>query len=351
MKLKAAEIDRVLHKPGKLAAALIYGPDAGLVSERAQILSRAIVDDLSDAFRVCGLSETDIKSDPARLVDEAAAISMLGGRRLIRLRINGDSTSQALQEFDVWAGETEDPDAGFLIVEAGDLGPRSSVRKLFEASKMAAAIPCYADDAGAIERVIDAMLREGGWRAPPETMAYLVSHLGNDRQITRQEISKLLLYLGPGNKGSEVTLEQAQDAIGDASALTVDGLIDAVASGDVDDVDKEILRCFESGQTPVGLIRAASSHFMRLAKVVELQGRGESADSAIGKLRPPVHFKRKRRFAVQTGVWRGPLLAQAIDLLLAAEAQCKVTGNPDTLICSDAFVRLSVRARATRQRR
>ena len=351
MKLKAAEIDRVLHKPGKLAAVLIYGPDAGLVSERVQVLSRTIVEDLSDAFRVCNLSETDVKSDPARLVDEAAAISMLGGRRLIRLRINGESVSKALQEFDAWSLETADPDAGFLIVEAGDLSPRSSVRKQFEASKTAAAIPCYADDAGAIERVIESMLREDGWRAAPETMAYLVSHLGNDRQITRQEISKLLLYLGPGKKGSDVTLEQAQNAIGDASALTVDGLIDAVASGDVDEVDKEILRCFESGQTPVGLIRAASSHFMRLAKVVELQGRGESADGAIGKLRPPVHFKRKRQFTVQTGLWRGPLLNQAIDLLLAAEAQCKVTGNPDTLICSDAFVRLSVRARASRQRR
>ena len=351
MKLKAAEIDRVLHKPGKLAAALIYGPDAGLVSERAQILSRAIVDDLSDAFRVCGLNEVDVKSDPARLVDEAAAISMLGGRRLIRLRINGESAAKALQEFNSWAGETCDPDAGFLVVEAGDLGPRSSVRKLFEGSKFAAAIPCYADDAGAIERVIETMLREGGWRAAPETMAYLVGHLGNDRQITRQEISKLLLFLGTGSDTSVVSLEQAQNAIGDASALTVDGLIDAVASGDVDQVDKELLRCFESGQTAVGLLRAAGNHFMRLAKVVDLLGRGESADSAIGKLRPPVHFKRKRQMAFQTGLWRGSLLTQAIDLLLAAEAQCKVTGNPDTLICSDAFVRLSVRARSARQRR
>ena len=351
MKLKAAEIDRVLHKPGALAAVLIYGPDAGLVSERSNALSRVIVDDLSDAFRVCNLIETDVKSDPARLVDEAAAISMLGGRRLIRLRINGEAVSKSLQEFDVWAAETGDAEAGFLIVEAGDLGPRSSVRKLFEASKVAAAIPCYADDAGAIERVIEAMLRDGGWRAAPETMAYLVTHLGNDRQITRQEISKLLLFLGNGGDGNVVSLEQAQSAIGDASALTVDGLIDAVASGDVDEVDKELLRCFESGQTAVGLLRAASNHFMRLSKVVDLQGRGESADSAIGKLRPPVHFKRKRYLLAQTGLWRGALLNQAVDLLLAAEAQCKVTGNPDTLICSDAFMRLSVRARAMRQRR
>ncbi len=351
MKLKPAEVDKVLKDPGPLVAALIYGPDTGLVSERASTLGRAIAEDLNDAFRVCSLTEGDIKGDPARLSDEVAAISMLGGRRLIRIRINGDSTSKVLEEFSKNAEDNGPSGDGFVVIEAGDLGPRSSVRKLFEKSKVAAAIPCYADDAHAVERLIDQSLAKAGWRVSPEAMGYLVGHLGNDRQITRQEIEKLCLYLGQADEKSIVRLEDVEAAIGDASALTVEVLVDAVGSGDVDRVDQELGRSFESGQSAVGLLRAAINHFMRLARVAELRRQGEPLDRALGKLRPPVHFKRKRSFEFQLGVWKPPILSQAIDLLLAAEAKCKTTGNPDTLICADTFVKLSVKARSLKARR
>ncbi len=350
MKPKAGEIDRIVRNPGELAAALVYGPDSGLARERGAQLARAIVADLSDPFLVCGLSESDLKNDPARLFDEAAALSMMGGRRLIRLRINGDSQSKVIGEFvsDLDAGNKALE--GFLLVEAGDLGPRSSVRKLFEASKSAAALPCYPDDAGTVEKLIEDTLRGHGWQAPMETMGFLVSHLGSDRQLTRQELEKLVLYLGKGEGRSPVSLADAQAAIGDASALTVDGLLDAVGAGDVDRVDTELTKCFDGGQTPVGLLRAATGHFSRLARVAALVGTGVPAGQAIGKLRPPIHFKRRQSFERQVSLWRPKLLAQALDLLLASEARCKTTGAPDVMICGDALVRLAVRARSLRGR-
>ena len=351
MKLKASEIDRVLKDPGALAAALIYGPDGGLVSERAAQLGQVIAEDLGDAFRVCTLTEADVKADPARLSDEAAAISMLGGRRLVRVKINGDSSSKALEAFLNGAEDVSSSDHGFVLVEAGDLGPRSSVRKLFESSKTGAAIPCYADDAGAVERLVEQTLSHCGWRITPDAMGYLVQNLGSDRQITRQELNKLVLYLGEADGSSIAELDHVQGAIGDAGALAIDNLVDSVASGDVEKVDLELTRSFEAGQTPVGLLRAATNHFMRLARAAEHIQHGEPADRALSKLRPPIHFKRKRSFELQLNVWRPQLLGHAIDLLLAAEANCKTTGAPDVLVCSDAFVKLAARARAIRTRR
>ena len=66
MKVATRNIDALLEKPGpNLRAALLYGPDRGLVRERADRLARAVVEDLADPFRVSDLSAADIKHNPA----------------------------------------------------------------------------------------------------------------------------------------------------------------------------------------------------------------------------------------------------------------------------------------------
>ncbi len=351
MKLNARDVERYLKDPGATVGALVYGPDAGHVSERAHKLAGTIVDDLSDPFRVCALNESDVKSDGARLFDEASALSFSGGRRLLRLRINGDGLGKLLGEYVSEVDEGRLAPNCFLVIEAGDLGPRSSVRKQFEGAKQFAALPCYADDQRAIQNLVEGMLGEQGWRVPPDVLQYLVDHLGGDRQMTRQELTKLCLFLGRSADDNAVRLEDVQEAIGDTSALTIDGLLDAVASGDVARVDRELVKCYDSGQTSVGLLRAASNHFMRLAKVAALAQNGEATERAIGKLRPPVHFSRRRSFEAQLRLWRLGVLHQAIDLLVTSEALCKRSGAPDAAICSDALIRLSSRARAQRAAR
>ena len=91
MIVKSHEADRYAAAPPKgLAVALVYGPDAGLVQERAEKLLKSVVPDLTDPFNVADLSEPTLLADPARLADEAAAISMMGGRRVVRVRIAGE---------------------------------------------------------------------------------------------------------------------------------------------------------------------------------------------------------------------------------------------------------------------
>src|ERR1051325_3174644 len=82
MIVKSHEADRYVANPPKgLAIALVYGPDAGLVQERAEKLLKSVVPDLTDAFNASDLNEDALLADPARLADEAAALSMMGGRR------------------------------------------------------------------------------------------------------------------------------------------------------------------------------------------------------------------------------------------------------------------------------
>ena len=84
--IKAHEAERALARPDPAwRLFLFYGPDAGLVSERAAALARSSVDDAQDAFQLVRMDGDDVASDPLKLVDEANTIGLFGGRRAIRV--------------------------------------------------------------------------------------------------------------------------------------------------------------------------------------------------------------------------------------------------------------------------
>ena len=100
MIVKSHEADRFVAAPPKsLEVALVFGPDAGLVQERTEKLLKTVVSDLTDPFNSIDLNEATLLADPARLADEAAAISMLGGRRVIRVRGAGNDLADLFESF------------------------------------------------------------------------------------------------------------------------------------------------------------------------------------------------------------------------------------------------------------
>src|ERR1700687_4449918 len=100
MEIKSNAADRFIARPpAGLVAALVYGPDQGLVRERANELAKSVVSDLSDPFRVSELAEGALESDPALLWDEAAALSMTGGRRVVRVKGAGNALADSFERF------------------------------------------------------------------------------------------------------------------------------------------------------------------------------------------------------------------------------------------------------------
>src|SRR4051794_7251581 len=123
MKLPAARVEGFLRRPDpEIRAVLFYGPDAGVVRERAETVARTVCPDLQDAFRVADLAAATLAADPARLADEAAQISLMGGRRLVRVRDAGDNLAPIFARFLAnVAGDS------FVVAEGGDLPGRSSL--------------------------------------------------------------------------------------------------------------------------------------------------------------------------------------------------------------------------------
>lgn len=314
---------------------LFYGPDEGLIREYAITAARTVAEDLSDAFRVVQLTGADLKSDPARLPDEAAAISMFGGRRVLRLTNIGDAQT------DLLAGFLGAPVSDALIViEAGELSKASKLRKLFEAANNAAIIACYSDSAVDLASMINQSVRSQGFTISREALAYLSSNLSDNRMINRQEMEKLFLYVGPG-KGGEISLSDVQACAGDQGAQDLDEICDALGSGNMEKLDRALAQAYADNLAAVAIVRAAANHMLRLQQVAAQTAQGRSIDTAISSLRPPVHFSRADTLRAQAKRWSLARTSHALDILLQAEIQCKTTGMPDLAICSRALMRLA----------
>jgi DNA polymerase-3 subunit delta len=338
MIVKAQEADRFAANPPKhLRAALVYGPDAGLVQERAEKLLKSVVADIADAFNVADLNESTLLSDPARLADEAAAISMMGGRRVVRIR--GATNNLA----DMFEGFLDDlPGDALVVVEGGDLNRSSGLPKLFGNADKAAAIICYADTARGLEDVVRDTLRAEGFSIAPDALADAVSRLGSDRGVTRRELEKLMLY-ADGKKA--ITLDDINAVMGDEAEARAEEASDAAGSGDLPRLDLALERLWTADISVNQVLRGAMGHFQRLTLVKENMGRGESLDVAMKKLRPPVHFLREQSFKAQANRWNDGKLADALDMLLEAEVLSRTTAIPAQAVCGRALMNVAALAR------
>jgi DNA polymerase III subunit delta len=321
MIVKSSDADRTAKNPPKgVIAALIYGPDAGLARERVETLLKTVVDDLTDPFRVSDLDDATLAADPARLSDEAAAISMLGGRRVVRVRGAGNGLAKIFETF------LDDPKGDALVVvEAGDLAKGAALRKVFEEADNAAAIPCYPDTSRDLPDVVRDGLRAEGLSISGDALADAVSRLGSDRGVTRRELEKLVLYC----RGQKVvSLDDVRAAMGDEAEARVEEVCDAAGLGDLKALDRALERLWASDISPVAVVRQAMGHFQRLLLVTTDAARGDNIEFAIKKLRPPLHFSRANAFKLQVQRWTESRLGDALDLLLEAEAMCKTTAVP-----------------------
>lgn len=339
MKIPPARADRFVKSPGdEIIAILLYGPDDGLVRERAEALVRAAAGSLDDPFRVAEVAPSDLRDDPARLTDEARALAFGGGGRAVRLRGAGDGQSEAVKATIAALSEGDAPAPSLIVVEAGELTPRAKLRKLFEDSERAAAVACYLDDGRGLNQVIGEILSGHSLRAAPDALAWLIQHLGADRRVTRSELDKLALYC---HGHSEVTLEDCVAVIGDASAGDLDQAVFAAAGGEFATLETALARAFREGTNAITVIRAAQRHLQRLHQVTGAMAAGTPLDAAIKGLKPPPFFKVADRFRAQARVWPVTHVAQALALLSEAEVRCKTTGMPDQLICARALMQIA----------
>ena len=342
MKIAPPRVAAFLQRPDpETRAVLLYGPDAGLVRERADAVARTVCADLSDPFRIAALNGAVLAADPARLADEAAQLSLVGGRRVVRVRGAADAIAR------LFAGFLADlPGEALVVVEAAELSSASALRRAFEGSPRAAAVGCYPDGPRDRAVVIRESLAAHRVAASRDATQYLVDHLGDDRLVTRSELDKLALYVGDGGR---VELEDAVLSVGDSAALELDDAVMAAAEGDMARLDRVLGRVFQEGELPVSVVRAMLRHLQRLHGLAARVAGGVPAEDVMRAARPPIFFKYQDGIRRQLALWRETGLRTALGRLAEAEIRIKTTGLPAETLCREAMAAIAQMAKPSRR--
>ncbi|MDX1975033.1 MAG: DNA polymerase III subunit delta [Rickettsiales bacterium] len=320
MKIATKAADGFIRAPGACKAVLLYGPDDGLVRDRYQLLRDGFLGKDYDAMALVEFDEASLSQDGAKLSDEILAVSMMAPRRMIVLRVTGDKVASLIKE-----AAPHLHDDVRLVVLAGELTTRSSLRSWFEADAQAASVACYQDEGYQLQGVIRKSFSEAGIQASADATDYLAAQLGNDRYVTYQELQKIITYLG---EQKQLTIEVAQALVGYNKDSDLDDIVQAVADKNLANLDKMLQVQLHEGAQPIAYLRALQRYFNRLYLLKAQMSQGVSMESAISGLKPKVFFKQEQSLKRHLTQWKLTDVTKALGFLIAAELACKTSDLP-----------------------
>jgi len=336
--LRGKEIDAFLARPDSgRPIILLYGPDAGLVRERADALMASAVDDPNDPFSLVRLDGDELAAEPSRLVDEAMTVPLFGGRRAIRVRAGSRNFASGGDTL----AETTVKDCR-IVIEAGELRPESPLRKACERARTAVAIACYPDTERDLAKLIDDELRPSNLRLAPDARAVLTSLLGGDRQASRNELRKLALYAH--GKG-EITLDDVMTVVSDASELKLDPIVDAAFAGNTAMVESEFAKAMLAGTYPGVIISAAQRQAAWLHKSALAIAEGTPASAVLEGGFPRLHFSRKGAVEIALRNFSPPRLVGIIDQLATAALDMRKQASLAGAIAQRALLAIAANAK------
>ena len=334
--LKAHEVERFVKRPDLDAGVLlVYGPDTGLVRETAQRLVRHYAGADADGMGLVTLDGNELDGDPGRLLVEARTSSLFGEKRVVRVRNAGKSVAVPLADL------AADPCGAIVVLEAGNLAPRDALRALVEGAKAGRALPCYADSDETISKLINESFAAAGIRAEPDVATTLRDQLGNDREVTRREIEKLVLY---AEESKVLTREDVLTLCADNAALVLDEIADAIGTGHAEKLDQALSRALAATINPQQLLSSVMLHFAQLRRWRTVVDTGAGVRDVLEGARPKPHFSRRSALEQQLRLWSDASLSIAMSRLHDATGESRKNYGRSETVVRRVFLALTTMA-------
>ena len=337
MKVAPRQIASFLaNPPDEIRAILLHGSDVGLRSSRAHHLAKLYNDDLDDVFSVTRISGSGLHDEAGKIADAAAEIAMFG-TRLILVKATGTELLDACKF--LLSRPIHD---AMVIIDANDTTTKHAVVKLFETAENAAAIGCYHDNIDDIRQLTNSIFRKDNVSVDRDALDLVCTRLGSDHAATRAELEKLTLLAGPGG---HLDLETISTALGDSALIKIDDIASAVASGQVPALSVALRKAWLEEANCVMIVRGCQTYFNQLRMLGHAINAGQTAQSAVRNLRPPVHFKLQDALVRHAQKWQPSRCMQMVNRLQDIEINIKSKPIDDRTLTAQSLLGLCLRAR------
>ena len=338
MKIAKGAIGRLLDQPVEgTRFYLFHGPD----QSQSRALAMRLVQGLgADRFIVISNA---IRSDPASLADEAGALALFGGKRVIWIEPAGDDILAGVEAL-LEAPALESP----VVAIAGTLRKTSALLKLAEASSLAAAYISYPPEGEEAERMVIEVARRFGLKVAPPIAARIAAACGNDSAIAAQELDKLALYMGASPQAPKELDHDAIDAVGaDVAEGDFLRLADLALSGNLPALVDELGRLPALDAQAIPAVRALQRRLLMLAPARARVEQGERSNAVMASIGRTMFWKDRAVVAVMLEHWTAGAIAKASERSGALEKELIFGSSPQAEALGEELIAV---ARAARRR-
>jgi DNA polymerase-3 subunit delta len=337
VKASKASIGRAVDQPAaNIRFYLFHGPD--------EAQSRALATRLLEALGASKfvMMSGAVRSDPASLADEASAMSLFGGKRVVWIEpATKDIEAGVSALFESPAGESP------VVAIAGVLPKTSALLKLAESSPEALAFAAYAPEGQDAERMVIDVGRRYGLKISSPVAARLADGAGNDQAIVAQELQKLALYIGASPQMPKELDHGAIDAVGAESAEgDFQKLADLALSGDINELGEELARLPTGGSEAIPVVRSLQRRLLMLAPARARVERGERVDAVMTSLGRTLFWKDKAKVQQMLSKWNAEDLATVADRAGKLERSLMFTAAPDREALGEELLAIARKARS-----
>ncbi len=319
MKILPAEVDSfIANKLQNFASLMLYGPDLGLIKERAKYIANYLCANAN--FELIDVTFTEVFEIEQLLYTKSFAKS----KKLIKISDIGVSLPKELSEIiSQYKGKN------FILIEAQDLSPGSLLRKFFEKTTNVACVACYVDEPLTIKNLILNTIKKHDLQITPDALQTMTNAVAGDRMLIINNINKLITYMG--NK-KQVEIKDVVAVIEIDREEQLDELAQFVANKNSRGFCATFANLLEQNVFLIAILRALARHFLRIYEVKLKVAENVPIMQAMQELSPLVFFKQVNVFKLQVQNWKLGEIASFLALLLKLEMQFKKTTNANELL-------------------
>ncbi|WP_265569580.1 DNA polymerase III subunit delta [Sphingomicrobium nitratireducens] len=341
MKIQRGGLDRALASPDPAVRFyLFHGAD--------EPSSRAHAETLLEGLRAEKevLDAATIRSDPARLADEANAISMFGGRRLLWIEPAGDEILPGVEALFEAPG-CEHP----VVAIAGALRKTSKLLKAAEASPRALSNVSYALEGRQFEELVERMARDEGLEPEPGVVARIAGMCNANRALAAQEVAKYALYAEPhaGDSSRPLTHDMVDRLGAGSEELELFALGDRAMVGDIRAVQVGLDQLSVGGSEAITILRAMQRRIVMLSPMVARINAGEAPSGVMASMGNAIFFREKPAVSAMLMAWRGDRLERLAERVIALEEGLMLEGRPARTALGQELLTVARTARSARR--
>jgi DNA polymerase-3 subunit delta len=337
MKASKANIGRAIDQPAPdVRFYLFHGQD----ESQSRALAARLLESLGATKFIVAAGA--VKSDPASLVDEAAAMSLFGGKRVVWI----EPANKDIEEGVIALLEGPGPESAVIGI-AGALPKTSALLKLAEASPLALAYASYVLEGQDAERMVIDLGRRYGLKVSPPLAARLAQSAGHDQAIVAQELQKLAIYINASPQAPKELDHAAVDEVGaDVAEGDFQRLADLALGGHIGELTEELMRLPASGSDAVPVVRSLQRRLLMLAPLRARVERGERVDGVMTSAGRAMFWKDKAKVQAMLSKWSADDLATVADRAGKLERSLIFSPAPDREALGEELLAIARKARS-----